>query len=371
MGVPFVDLKAQYAAIKDEVHEAMNDVIANTAFIGGPAVARFEENFAKYMEAKYCVGTSSGTSALHLAFTVLGIGAGDEVIAPANTFIATTEAITHTGAKVVFVDVVEETQLIDAARIEEAVTPRTKAIVPVHLYGQPCDMDAVWEVARRHGLKIVADASQSHGATFNGTRKSQHGHLTTFSFYPGKNLGAYGDAGAIITDDEELANKARALGNHGRTDKYFHFAEGWNYRLDALHAAVLDVKLRHIEAWSEARRRHAARYHAGFADHADIVPIQQDPRAESVFHLYVVRVPDREKLGEELRARGIASGVHYPVPLHLQPAYEYLGYQKGSFPVTEKVVPEIISLPMYAELTDKMVDEVIEAVKDIVVGSRA
>jgi dTDP-4-amino-4,6-dideoxygalactose transaminase len=364
MRIPFLDLKAQYKAIKPEVDAAIFEVVESCQFVGGEYVRRFEGNFAEFTGARFAVGASSGTSAIHLALVGLGIGPGDEVITAANTFIATTEAITHSGARVVLVDVDEETQLIDSAAVEAAITSNTKAIIPVHLYGQPADMDAIRDIAERHSLRVIADAAQSHGADIDGDRKRILGDCTTFSFYPGKNLGAYGDAGMVVTNNEETANLMRALADHGSSKKYHHFAEGWNYRLDGIQAAVLDVKLRHIDQWTESRRSRAARYDAAFAG-TSVVPICALPGRRHVYHLYVARLSDRDAAIEQLRDRGIASGIHYPVPLHLQPAYEHLGKGKGSYPIAEKVTSEIISLPMFPELTDEMVDEVAAAVIEI------
>jgi dTDP-4-amino-4,6-dideoxygalactose transaminase len=365
MQIPFVDLKAQYASIKREVDAAIAEVIENTAFIGGPAVKRFEENFARYAGAGYAVGAASGTAAIHLALAGLGIHEG-EVVTACNTFIATSEAITHAGCTPVFVDVDEATQLIDPAAVDAAITPRTRAIVPVHLYGQPADMDAIRAVADKHGLKVIADAAQAHGAGIADDRRRIHGDVTTYSFYPGKNLGAYGDAGAVVSDDEELTQRMKALSNHGRLDKYRHFAEGWNYRLDGIQAAVLDVKLAHLDSWTERRRSRAARYNDHFESVAGVTPIAEVPGRRHVYHLYVVRCADRDGLREALQAKGIASGIHYPLPLHLQPAYEHLGYRRGQLPVAEKVTGEIVSLPMYPELDDEMVDAVATAVREFV-----
>jgi dTDP-4-amino-4,6-dideoxygalactose transaminase len=339
MAIPFLDLKAQYASIKPEIDAAIAGVVESCHFVGGETVRGFERNFAKYAGAGHAVGCCSGTSALHLALLGVGVKPGDEVITACNTFIATTEAITHAGARPVLVDVDEATQLIDPAKIEAAITPRTRAIVPVHLYGQPADMDAVRDIASRKKLRVVADAAQSHGADIGGDRRKTLGDTTAFSFYPGKNLGAFGDGGLVATDDAEAASLMRALGDHGSREKYHHLYEGWNYRLDAIQAAVLDVKLRHLEKWirAAAGRRH-------------------------VYHLYVVRVPDRERTLAQLKEKGIGAGIHYPIPLHLQPAYGYLGLKQGAFPVAEKVVASIVSLPMYAELTDAMIDEAAAAV---------
>lgn len=359
MRIPFVDLKAQYAAIKSEIDPAIAGVIESCQFIGG---RKFEENFAAYSGASHGVGAANGTSALHLALVALGVTEG-EVITACNTFIATGEAISHAGSRPVFVDVEEDTQLMDPNRIEDAITPRTKAIIPVHLYGQPADMEAIRSIADRHGLKVIADAAQAHGAMIDGDRRRVLGDVTTFSFYPGKNLGAYGDAGMVVTDDKDLADRMRALSDHGRQDKYLHFAEGWNYRLDGIQAAVLDVKLCHLDEWIERRRSRAARYDKHFAD-GIVTPIAQREGRYAVYHLYVVRAHDRDGLRAALEEKGIASGIHYPVPLHLQPAYAYLGIKKGTFPCAERVTEEIVSLPIYPELTDEMVDEVAATVRN-------
>ena len=364
MGIPFVDLKAQYRTIKDEINQAIFEVLESTHFVGGARLEAFEMRFAEYMESKHAVGTSSGTSALHLALSALGIGPGDEVITAANTFIATAEAISHTGASPVFVDVDGETLNIDPQSTEDAVTPRTKAIVPVHLYGQSADMDAMREVASRRSLKLVVDACQAHGAEYKGSRKAICGDATCFSFYPGKNLGAYGDGGMIVTDDGDLADKMRRLGNHGRLDKYTHFAVGYNYRLDAIQAAILDVKLRHLDEWNDKRRSRAKRYDSAFGDGL-VRPVRERPGLRHVYHLYVVRTKERERLLEELGKRGISAGIHYPVPLHLQAAYAHLGIERGTHPVAEAAADEIVSLPMYPELTDEMVDDVVGATREI------
>jgi dTDP-4-amino-4,6-dideoxygalactose transaminase len=365
MSIPFVDLKAQYSAIKPEIDEAIAGVVESCWFVGGPSVKGFEENFAAYCRAAHGVGCSSGTSAIHLALVALGVGPGDEVITACNTFIATSEAISHAGARPVFVDVDDDTQLIDPDKIEAAITPKTKAIVPVHLFGQPADLEPVRAIADRHGLKMVADAAQAHGSDIGGDRRRILGDATTFSFYPGKNLGAYGDGGMVVTDDADLAAKMRMLADHGSPQKHRHVAEGWNYRLDAIQAAVLDVKLRHLDEWTEGRRSRAARYNAAFEGADNVRPVVEIAGRRHVYHLYVVRVKDRDALGEALKERGIAWGIHYPGPLHLQPAYEYLRYKRGDFPVGEKCADEIISLPMFAELTDEMVDEVAAAVKEL------
>ncbi len=365
MGIPFVDLKAQYKTIKGEIDRAISEVLESTSFIGGEKLERFEKHFAEYTGSKHAVGTSSGTSALHLALHVLGIERGDEVITATNTFIATTEAISQTGAAPVLVDVDDETLTLDPEKTEEAITPRTKAIIPVHLYGQSADMDALRDIARRHSLKLIVDACQAHGSKLNGSRTAVLGDVTCYSFYPGKNLGAYGDGGAVVTDDGDLAERMRSIGNHGRLDRYTHHAEGFNYRLDALQAAILDVKLTHLDEWNERRRSRAKRYGTALKD-CPVRPVKEDPHRYHVYHLYVVRTPQRDRLLQELGKRGVSAGIHYPVPLHLQAAYEHLGLGPGTYPVAEKAANEIISLPMYPELSDEMVDQVAAAVKDIV-----
>jgi dTDP-4-amino-4,6-dideoxygalactose transaminase len=360
MAVPFLDLKAQYASIKGDIDAAIFGVVESCGFIGGETVRRFERNFAAYSGAKFGVGCCSGTSALHLALLGAGVKRGDEVITACNTFIATTEAMTHAGATPVLVDVDEATQLISPEHVEAAITSKTRAIVPVHLYGQPADMDAINDIARRKNLKVIADAAQSHGSAIAGDRKKTLGYTTAFSFYPGKNLGAYGDAGLVATDDEDVATYMRALGDHGSKEKYHHIYEGWNYRLDAIQAAVLDVKLKHLDTWTENRRSHAARYDKAFAGTV-VKPIVAAPGRTHVYHLYVVQVADRDAVMSRLKEKGIGTGIHYPLPLHLQPAYAHLGLKKGAFPIAEKVVARIVSLPMYAEMTAAMVDEVADA----------
>ena len=351
MKIPLVDLKAQYAGIKQEIDAAVHHVLDETDFIGGNAVSEFEKSFAAYCGTRAAVGLANGTDALQLSLLALGVGRGDEVITAVNTFIATSEAISAAGARPVFVDNDPHTYTIDVTRIGEKITPHTKAIIPVHLYGQPAAMDALNEIASRHNLAVIEDAAQAHGATFKGRSVGTLGRLASFSFYPGKNLGAYGDAGAIATNDEVLANKVRMLANHGRMKKYEHEIEGYNSRLDTLQAAVLSVKLRHLRAWTEKRQQHAATYSRLLSSAATIVTPVVHPDATHVYHLYVVRVQQRDKVQQALKEAGIATGIHYPIPLHLQPAYRYLGIPAGSFPVAERFASEILSLPMYPELT--------------------
>lgn len=362
MQIPLVDLKAQYNSIKDEIDEAVHRVIDKTSFIMGEEVRKFEEEFALFCKAKYAVGVANGTEALMLALKVCGLTSCDEVITVPNTFIATTEAITMIGAKIVFVDVNPDTYNIDINKIEEKITAKTKAIIPVHLYGQPADMDTINQLAKKYNLKIIEDAAQAHGAKYKGRRVGTLGDIASFSFYPGKNLGAYGDAGAIVTNNEELAQKIAMLRNHGRTKKYLHEVEGFNSRLDALQAAILRVKLRHLEDWNEERRKKAELYNHLFEPFPEIITPKVLENTVPVYHLYVVRVKNRDRLQNILKIKGISTGIHYPLPLHLQPAYSYLGYEEREFPVTEKMSKEILSLPMYAELKEKDIAYICEVI---------
>ena len=354
--VPFVDLKAQYDSIRFEIDAAIAAVIKDTAFIGGPFVKEFEESFARYCGVAHTVGVANGTDALFIALKALGIGPGDEVITAANSFIATSEAIKMAGAQVVFVDMNASTCTIDVERIEAKITAKTKAIIPVHLYGQPADMDAIRALASKHGLYIVGDAAQAHGATYKGTPIAKLADITCYSFYPGKNLGAYGDAGALVTDNQEWASAARMFANHGRTKKYDHDWEGVNSRLDGLQAAILNVKLRHIENWTERRRTNAALYNEALKGSGVLTP-RELPDVRAVYHLYVVRVPHarREALQEYLKANGIQTGIHYPIALPYLNAYRYLGHTEADFPESLKASSEIVSLPMFPELTEEQV----------------
>jgi len=359
--IPLVGLYDQYQIIKPEIDEAIQGIINRSAFVGGEDVRRFEEEFAEYCEAKTCVGVGNGTDAIYLTLRAMGVGDGDEVITVAHTFIATSEAISMTGARPVFIDINEATMLMDPALIEPAITPRTKAIIPVHLYGQPCDMDAIMVIAERHGLKVIEDAAQAHGARWRGRRVGSIGDASCFSFYPGKNLGAFGDAGAVVSNDTDLIERIRMLANHGRLEKYTHKMEGVNSRLDAMQAAILRVKLRHLEQWNESRRRHADFYCESFSGGVMQLPVVHE-HAEPVWHLFVVRVADREALQTLLKNAGIATGVHYPVPLHQQPAYEKHDAGKHELPVTERVAAQVVSLPMYPELTDSQLERIVNAV---------
>ncbi|MBN1478609.1 DegT/DnrJ/EryC1/StrS family aminotransferase [Candidatus Sumerlaeota bacterium] len=361
--IPLVDLKAQYRSVRGEIDEAIRETLESAAFIMGSRVSDFERAFADFCGARFGIATSSGTTALHMALIGAGIGAGDEVITPSHTFIATAEAICHCGATPVFIDVDPETMCLDPEQIEPAITPRTKAIVPVHIWGQLADMGAICEVAQRHGLRVIEDAAQAHGAELNGRRAGTLGDFGCFSFFPGKNLGACGDGGMVTTDDEGQAHRLRLLVNHGRHTKYEHEMIGYNYRLDALQGAILSVKLRHLEEWTQARRRLARRYSERLADVDGIsAPVE---RRGHVYHLYVIQCDDRDALARALSEEGIASGIHYPIPLHLQPCFSHLpSAGRGRFPVTERVVDRILSLPIYPEMTDEQQDRVVRVIRE-------
>jgi dTDP-4-amino-4,6-dideoxygalactose transaminase len=354
--IPFVDLAAQYESLKPEIQAAIDEVFRAGTYIQGPAVDAFERAFAGKMDTAHAIGCANGTASLSLALEALGIGDGDEVLTVAHTFIATAEAICHVGAKPVFVDIEPAAYGMDAALLEAAITPRTRAIVPVHLYGAPCDMDPILAVARKHHLKVIEDAAQAHFATYRGGRVGSLGDCGSFSFYPGKNLGAYGDAGLISTNDRKLAALLKKLRDHGRTSKYVHDIIGYNQRMDALQAAMLSVKLQHIDSWIAARRKIAAQYDARLAP-AGFKTIAPWPHSEPVYHLYVVEVSNRAAVVDALAREGIATGVHYPIPLHQQPALAGHGPHRP-LPVTEKAAAHVLSLPVYPELTAVDVDRI-------------
>jgi dTDP-4-amino-4,6-dideoxygalactose transaminase len=369
--VPFLDLNRQYASIKEDIDQAIRDVIAESAYIGGSFVDRFERAFANFCGAKYCIGVANGTDALCLALKALGVGPGDEVLVPANTFIATSEAVTLAGARVVFVDIDPSTYNIDPEQIEAKVTSRTRAVIPVHLYGRPSDMDPIVEIARKHNLLVVEDAAQAHGALYKGRKIGSIGDAACFSFYPGKNLGAYGDGGAIVTSDEEVAARLRMLANHGRIDKYNHGIEGMNSRLDGLQAAVLHVKLGHLSAWSELRRDRARRY-SELLRGTDVVVPATSVGIEAVYHLYVIRVRAevRDDLREYLQQQGISTGIHYPITLPNLRAYAYLNHDPQDFPEATRASREILSLPIFPELQDVELESVCQALTDFFSNSR-
>ena len=360
--VPFLDLKAQYRPIKTEVQKAVQKVLDECSFILGDEVAVFEREFAAYCGTSQGVAVNSGTSALHLALLAAGVGPGDEVITVPFTFVATVAAILYTGARPVFVDIEPCSFTMDIRQLASAVTERTKAIIPVHLYGQAADMDPIMEFARRHGLKVIEDAAQAHGAEYKGRRVGSIGDFGCFSFYPGKNLGAYGEGGMVVTNNPAYARTMQMLRDWGQDRKYSHVLKGYNYRLEGLQGAILRVKLRHLEAWTEARRVHALRYNELLKDTAVQTPVEIDSRRH-VYHIYAVRTPQRNTLQVQLHARGIQTGIHYPIPVHLQPAYSDLGYGKGTFPHSEKVAQEVLSLPMYAELSDEQIVTVSDELK--------
>ncbi len=365
--IPLVDLKAQYAAIKPEIDGAIARVIANTSFIGGREVSQFEEAFAEFQRTRYCVGIASGTAAIYLVLKALGIGAGDEVITTPHTFIASAEPIEALGAKTVLVDIDPLTFNLDPDLVEAAITERTKAILPVHLYGQITGMERLAEIARRRGLHLIEDAAQAHGAEFQGQRAGHWGIAACFSFYPGKNLGAYGDGGAVCTNDEALAKTLAKLRDHGRMSKYEHDIIGYGERLDSLQAAILGAKLPHLDAWNNARRSHAAYYDQAFAGISGLQTPREAESARHIYHIYSMRVSgDRDGMLAALKERGIEVGVHYPVPLHMQPALTHLGYPRGAFPHTEQAARTILSLPMYPELTLEQVSRVVEEIADVV-----
>ncbi len=367
MSVPFVDLQAQYRSIKHEVDEAIARVVESAAFILGREVEAFEAAFADYLGARFCVGVSSGTAAIQLAVTACGIGAGDEVIVPANTFFATAEAVSTAGATPVFVDADPISYTIDVNGIEAAITERTRAIIPVHLYGQPADLDSIFEIAARHKLSVIEDAAQAHGTLYKGRRVGALGRANCFSFYPGKNLGAYGEGGAVVTNDAEVARRVRLLRDHGSEQKYRHEIVGYNFRLEGIQGAVLNVKLKYLDGWNDLRRAHAARYHELLADakgggNSLMLP-RESPYARHIYHLYVVQLVARDALQKHLSAADIQTGIHYPVPVHLQPAYGSLGHRAGGFPVAERQAARVLSLPMFPELTDEQIVRVAEAVR--------
>lgn len=362
MEVPFLDLGAQYNSIKEEVKEAMEPVLENTAFALGPAVEEFEENYASYCQTEHCVGVSSGTAALHLALHALDIGPGDEVITTPHTFVSTVWAISYVGATPVFVDIDPDTYTIDPKAVEDAITAQTKALMPVHLYGQPADMDPLLEIADDHGLSVVEDAAQAHGAEYEGRRAGSMGDIGCFSFYPGKNLGAYGEAGAVVTDDEGLSEKMAELRDHAQPEKYVHNDLGYNYRMDGLQGAVLNVKLKHLDEWTNARRAVAADYDERLAKIDGIKTPQEASYAKHVYHLYEIQLSSkqrRDELQTYLDDQGIDSGLHYPIPVHMQEAYDHLGYRKGQFPKTEKAARCNLSLPMYPELEESQLEFVV------------
>jgi dTDP-4-amino-4,6-dideoxygalactose transaminase len=365
MQVPFLDLKAQYKSIKEEVNPAIQNVIENSAFVLGKSVSDFEKNFAQIHNVKHCVGVSSGTDGNHIALWALGIGPGDEVIIPANTFIATAWGATLCGAKPVFVDCEADSYNVDPQKVEEAITNKTKAIVAVHLYGQPADMDPLREIARKHNIYLVEDAAQAHLAEYKGNKIGGLSEAASFSFYPGKNLGAYGEAGAVTTNSDEISKQAKMMRDHGALQKYNHEIFGHNYRMEGIQGAVLNIKLKYLNEWTNCRRNAAKRYNEFLSGLEQVTLPKEMPYAKHVYHLFVIQVGSRvrDELQKHLTDNGIATGLHYPIPLHLQKCFNYLGYKKGDFPVSEKLAEKGLSLPMYPELTESQSEYVTEHIK--------
>jgi dTDP-4-amino-4,6-dideoxygalactose transaminase len=361
LNVPFVDLKAQHSEIRAELNQAIEKTLDNTAFILGEEVKRFEDAFAKYCGSKYATGVNSGTAALQLALLAKDVKQGDEIITVSNTFFATTEAISHCNATPVFVDIEEETYNIDPKKIEEAITPKTKAIVPVHLYGQAADMEPIKEIAEKHSLAVVEDACQAHGAEYRGKRMPVNG-TACFSFYPSKNLGAIGEGGAVVSDNEEFIEKVTLLRAHGEKPKNVHSRIGFNFRMDGIQAAALNVKLKYLDKWISERRKKAECYNNALQESPVIKPVEKN-YGKHAYHLYVIKAEERDKLRKFLESSGISTGIHYLTPIHLQKAYAFLKVGEGSLPVTENTMQKIVSLPMYPELTEEAINFVAEQIK--------
>jgi dTDP-4-amino-4,6-dideoxygalactose transaminase len=350
---------------------SIQEVVDRSAFAGGPFVAKFEEDFAAYCKTRFAVGVGNGTDALWLALLGLGIGSGDEVITVSSTFMATAEAISYCGAKPVFVDIDERTFTLDPTKLERAITPRTKAVIPVHLFGQMADMDPIMEIAQRHRLHVIEDACQAHGAEYKGRKAGSIGVAGCFSFYPGKNLGAWGEAGGVVTNDPALCQKIRVLRDHGQDKKYYHSDIGWNGRMDGIQGAVLRIKLKGLDRGNAARREHAKRYDEKLAGLPGLIVTPPAPYGVPIYHIYAVRVAERDRILQGLTERGIGCGIHYPIPIHLQQAYRSLGLGVGSFPVAERCAKEFLSLPMFPELTDPQIDAVVKEVRSAVLGMAA
>lgn len=361
--IPYLDLPAQMRGLRKEIDAAIARTLDNCSFCLGPDVAQFEKDFAKFCGAEHCVAFNSGTSALHVALLLLNVGAGDEVITTPCTFVATSWAISYVGAKPVYVDIDDATFNLDPKRVERAITPRTKAVLPVHLYGHPFDIDPLLAICRKHNLPLVEDAAQAHAAKYKGRVIGTFGVISCFSFYPGKNLGAYGEGGALVTNDAKLAARARSLREHGSSQRYYHDEIGFNYRMEGIQGAVLGVKLKHLDTWTHERRRVAHRYHELLAGTPLQLPREAE-YAESAWHLYVVRHPRRDELKKHLEANHVGCALHYPLSLHLQKAYAHLGHKAGDFPVAEKAARECLSLPIFPELTDAQIQRVADVIKD-------
>ncbi|OFX73827.1 MAG: erythromycin biosynthesis sensory transduction protein eryC1 [Bacteroidetes bacterium GWE2_29_8] len=364
MNVPFVDLKKQYQSIKTEIDNAIQNVIENTAFIGGKAVKEFEQNFANTYKVKHCISTANGTDAIYIVMKMLGIGEGDEVITTAHSWISTSETISQTGAKVVFVDTENDYFTIDADKIEQKITSKTKAIIPVHLYGQAAQMDKIVNICKKYNIALIEDCAQSHFSEFKGQYVGTFGIASTFSFYPGKNMGAYGDAGCILTNDDTLADKFRMYANHGALVKHQHVIEGINSRLDGLQAAILNVKLKHIFEWNNKRILNAQKYNKALGNIKQVITPLIRPESKHTSHVYCIKVEKREQLIEYLKTKGIDTAIHYPTILPFLKAYNYLGYSKNDFPVAYAYQDKILSLPMFPELTDQQIEYIAQTIKD-------
>jgi len=365
MKIPFVDLKEQYKTIKNEIDEAIQSVIDDTAFIKGKYVEKYEKEYAEKYGAKHCIGVANGTDAIYVSLKALGIGTGDEVITVANSWISTSETITQTGATPVFVDIDPDYYTIDHKLIEDKITPKTRAIIPVHLFGQPAEIGEIRQICERHNLHMVEDCAQAHFAEYNNQKVGTFGIAGTFSFFPGKNLGAYGDAGAIISNDDDFAMKARMYANHGALIKHQHQIEGMNSRLDGMQAAILSVKLKYISGWNEKRLKNATLYNKLLAGVEGIAIPKINKNVKHVFHLYVIRADRREALQKYLAGKDISTGIHYPTPLPLLPAYKYLNHTPSDFPIASNYMDKILSLPMFPELTDEKIEYVVECVKKV------
>ena len=363
MNIPLVDLKANYLSIKDEIDTSIQEVIDNTSFIMGKYLKNFEENYAKFCKAKHAIGCSSGTTAVHMALLAAGIKKGDEAITVPNTFIATTECISYVGGKIKFVDVAEDTALMNIDQLEELITPNTKAIIVVHLYGQMPDMQKIRKIADEHDLFLIEDAAQAHAAEWAGHQPGFYGDVASFSFFPAKNLGCFGDGGGVVTNNDDMAEKMRLLVNHGRTTKYEHKMEGFNYRLDPIQAAVLNAKLPHLSKWTDLRRKHANFYNDALAVIDQVKTPVEAKSAKHVYYMYEIRTKKRDELMQFLKDNGVSCGIHYPIPLHLQPAYSDLGFKKGSFPVSEMLAEEILSIPIYPELSEEQQKYIVDNIK--------
>src|SRR5262249_19447673 len=366
MKVPFLDLKAHHAPFVEEFDRAIREVIESSAFAGGPFVERFEAQFAAYCGSRYAIGVGNGTGVVGITLLAVGIGEGDEVITVPNTFIATVEAIIHCKAQPVFVDVDENTFMIDPAELEKSLTERTKAIIPVHLFGQPADMDPILEFASAHGLFVIEDAAQAHGAEYKGRKAGTMGDAGCFSFYPGKNLGAFGEAGAVVTNDPELRKQIQVLRDHGQSRKYYHTLTGWNCRMDGVQSAVLSLKLRYLDEATLLRRKHSLEYNRAFAGIDEVATPFEANYARHVYHVYAIRVQERDKIRRHLQEKGVGSAVHSPVPIHLQEACRHLGYNEGAFPIAESLAEQFLSLPMFPELTEEQTEYVAHCVSEIV-----